>query len=107
MTATEPTTWPITFDDVERARTRLAPHLVPTPLRSYPLLDAETELSLFVKHENHQPTGSFKVRNGLSFMTALTPNERARGVVAASTGNHGQGTAYGAALLGGAAAVWR
>jgi threonine dehydratase len=105
MTATAPTTWPITFDDVERARSRVAPYLSATPLRSYPLLDAATGLSLFVKHENHQPTGSFKVRNGLSFMTALTPNERERGVVAASTGNHGQGIAYGAALLGVAATI--
>ena len=105
MTATAPTTWPITFDDVERAHTRLLPHLTPTPLRSYPLLDGATGLSLLVKHENHQPTGSFKVRNGLSFMTGLAPDERARGVVAASTGNHGQGIAYGAALLGVAATI--
>jgi threonine dehydratase len=94
--------WPITFDDVLRARARLAPYLTPTPLRHYPLLD---ELmgggtSLLIKHENHQPTCSFKVRNGLSFITALTAGERQRGVVAASTGNHGQGIAYAASLLG-------
>ena len=105
MTATAPTTWPITFADVERARLRLAPYLTATPLRSYPLLDTAAGLSLLVKHENHQPTGSFKVRNGLSFMTGLTPDERARGVVAASTGNHGQGIAYGAASLGVAATI--
>ena len=105
MTATAPTTWPITFDDVERARARLRPDLTATPLRAYPLLDSAAGWSLFAKHENHQPTGSFKVRNGLSFMTALTPDERARGVVAASTGNHGQGIAYGAALLGVAATI--
>src|SRR5438105_9281223 len=99
MTATVPATWPITYDDVERARGRLAPHLEPTPLRSHPLLDAATGLKLVVKHENHQPTGSFKVRNGVSFMTALSPAERRRGVVAASTGNHGQGIAYGASLV--------
>jgi len=94
--------WPVTFADVAAARERLAPYLTPTPLRHYPLLD---ELigggtSLLIKHENHQPTGSFKVRNGLSFVTGLTPEERARGVVAASTGNHGQGIAYASALLG-------
>lgn len=92
--------WPITFDDVLQARARLTPYLSPTPLRSYPLLD---ELfgggtTLLIKHENHQPTCSFKVRNGLSFITGLTPEERARGVVAASTGNHGQGIAYAALL---------
>lgn len=94
--------WPITFADVLQARERLAPYLVPTPLRHYPLLD---ELmgggtSLLIKHENHQPTCSFKVRNGLSFITGLTSQERERGVVAASTGNHGQGIAYAASLLG-------
>jgi len=105
MTATVPSIWPITYDDVERARERLAPHLTPTPLRQYPLLDAATGLTLLVKHENHQPTGSFKVRNGLSFMTALSSAERARGVVAASTGNHGQGIAYGARLVGTTATI--
>jgi threonine dehydratase len=105
MTAIEPTTWPITFSDVARARERVARYLTPTPCRAYPLLDAATELSVFVKHENHQPTGSFKVRNGLSFMTGLTADERRRGVVAASTGNHGQGIAYGAALLGVSAVI--
>jgi threonine dehydratase len=57
-------------------------------------------MSIFVKHENHQPTSSFKIRNGLSFMTALSADERRRGVVAATTGNHGQGIAYGGSLLG-------
>jgi threonine dehydratase len=94
--------WPITFDDVLEARARLASYLPVTPLRRYPLLDEMMGggTSLFVKHENHQPTGSFKARNGLSLMTGLTSDERARGVVAASTGNHGQGIAYGASLLG-------
>jgi threonine dehydratase len=93
--------WPIAFDDVLLARERLSPYLTPTPLRHYPMLD---ELmgggtSLLIKHENHQPTCSFKVRNGLSFITGLTAEERERGVVAASTGNHGQGIAYAASLL--------
>ena len=105
VTAAAPATWPIAFDDVEHARRRIAPHLTTTPLRRYPLLDHATGLTIFAKHENHQPTGSFKVRNGLSFMTALSPDERARGVVAASTGNHGQGIAYGAALVGTSAII--
>jgi threonine dehydratase len=94
--------WPITFDDVLQTRARLAPYLTPTPLRSYPLLDEliGSGTSLLIKHENHQPTGSFKVRNGLSFVTALTADERRRGIVAASTGNHGQGIAYAASLHG-------
>jgi len=105
MTATHTTTWPITFADVQAVRSRIARHLDPSPLRSYPLLDGATGLHVSVKHENQQPTGSFKVRNGLSFMTALSPEERRRGVVGASTGNHGQGIAYGAALLGVSATV--
>lgn len=94
--------WPITFDDVMLARERLAPYLVQTPLRHYPLLDEFLGggTSLLIKHENHQPTCSFKVRNGLSFATGLSAEERERGVVAASTGNHGQGIAYAAHLLG-------
>ena len=94
--------WPITYGDVLAARERLSPYLVPTPLRHYPLLDAHIGggTSLLIKHENHQPTCSFKARNGLSVLTALTQEERSRGVVAASTGNHGQGIAYAASLLG-------
>ena len=94
--------WPVTIADVLATRERLAPYLSVTPLRHYPLLDAHLGggTSLLVKHENHQPTGSFKVRNGLSFVTALTADQRKQGVVAASTGNHGQAIAYASALLG-------
>lgn len=110
MTAIEsqPThTSPISFDDIQSARARIAPYLTPTPLREHPLLSqlVGRDIRLFVKHENHQPTCSFKIRNGLSFMTALSDEERRRGVVAASTGNHGQGIAYGARLLGAPATV--
>jgi Threonine dehydratase len=100
--ATSATEWPITLADVERARERIAPYLTPTPLRRYPQLGAlvGNDIDVFVKHENHQPTNSFKIRNGLSFMTSLTEEERRRGVVAASTGNHGQGIAYGGTILG-------
>ena len=101
-TAAERVAWPITIGDVAAARERIAPYLTPTPLRQYAQLDAlvGSGVSLLVKHENHQPTNSFKIRNGLSLMTALDDAERRRGVVAASTGNHGQGIAYGGQLLG-------
>ena len=96
------TEWPITFDDARAARARIAEFLQPTPLRRYPGLEGlvGNDIQLFVKHENHQPTNSFKIRNGLSFMTSLDVDERRRGVVAASTGNHGQGIAFGGRLLG-------
>jgi len=95
-------TFPITYDDARAARERIARYLLPTPFRAYPQLAARIGggMSIFVKHENHQPTSSFKIRNGLSFMTALSADERRRGVVAATTGNHGQGIAYGGSLLG-------
>ena len=86
---------PITIDDVRAARQRLSPYLAPTPLRGYPQLDdAVPGIELLVKHENVQPTGSFKVRNGLATITALGAGERAAGVVGATTGNHGLGLAY-------------
>jgi threonine dehydratase len=94
--------WPITLADVQAARARIAPYVAPTAFREYPRLAAHVGggMRVFVKHENHQPTNSFKIRNGLSFMTALDTDQRRRGVVAASTGNHGQGLAYGGTLLG-------
>jgi threonine dehydratase len=65
-------------------------------LRRYPTLDAAVgaEIAVCVKHENFNPTNSFKVRNALSFMAALQPEARACGVVAATRGNHGLGLAY-------------
>jgi threonine dehydratase len=92
---------PITIDDVRAARERLSPYLLPTPLRHYPQLDdAMPGLELLVKHENVQPTGSFKVRNGLATVTALGAAERAAGIVGATTGNHGLGLAYAGRQLG-------
>ena len=94
-------TAPISFDDVLAARDRIAPFLSPTPLRQHPPLDAAVRgVELYVKHENMQPTGSFKVRNGLSTITALTADQRERGVVGATTGNHGLGLAYAGRQLG-------
>jgi len=94
--------WPVSIDDVRAARERISQFITPTPLREYPRLAelAGASMRVFVKHENHQPTNSFKIRNGLSIMTSLSAEERRRGVVAASTGNHGQGIAYGGMLLG-------
>ena len=94
--------WPISFEDVLAARDRLRPYLTASPLRTYPVLDAAVGhgIHVLVKHENLQPTNVFKIRNALSFMTALSSEERERGVVAASKGNHGLGLAYAGSLLG-------
>jgi threonine dehydratase len=94
--------WPITFADVLDARERIRPHLSPTPLRSYAPLDAAVGggIRVLVKHENHCPTGAFKARNGMAVMTSLTAQERRRGVVAATRGNHGAGLAWAGQILG-------
>lgn len=86
--------------DVLAARLRIAPYLRPTPLYRYPALDALTGARLWVKHENHQPVGAFKVRGGVNLVSQLSADERERGVISASTGNHGQSVAYAAALFG-------
>jgi len=91
---------PPTFEDVLRARKRLAPHLARTPLHRYSALDDLLGTAAYVKHDNYQPIGSFKVRGGLNLLSQLTPDERARGVIAVSTGNHGQSVAYAARLFG-------
>jgi threonine dehydratase len=95
-------TWPITWDDIVAARSRIAAYIDPTPLRHYPALDAElgSGIRVLVKHENHLPTNAFKARNAVSFMTALEPAQRTHGVVAATRGNHGAGLAWAGALLG-------
>ena len=86
--------------DVLAARQRIAPYLRPTPLYRYPTLDALTGAQVWVKHENHQPVGAFKVRGGVNLVSQLSADERRRGVIAASTGNHGQSVAYAADLFG-------
>ncbi len=91
---------PPTFTDVLAARKRIAPYLRPTPLHHYPLLDDLIGAEVWVKHENHQPVGAFKVRGGINLAAQLTPEERERGLITASTGNHGQSVAYGARLFG-------
>ncbi|MCB0070731.1 MAG: threonine/serine dehydratase [Caldilineaceae bacterium] len=89
-----------TFADVLRASRTIAPYLKPTPLHRYPALDALLGAEVYVKHENYQPIGAFKVRGGINLLAHMSDAERARGVVTASTGNHGQSIAYAAALFG-------
>jgi threonine dehydratase len=86
--------------DVLAARQRIAPYLRPTPLYRYPALDTMTGAQVWVKHENHQPVGAFKVRGGVNLVSQLGAEERRRGVVTASTGNQGQSVAYAANLFG-------
>ncbi|MGB5047970.1 MAG: pyridoxal-phosphate dependent enzyme [Caldilineaceae bacterium] len=89
-----------TFTDVLAARRVINRYLRPTPLHSYPLLDELVGAQVWVKHENYQPIGAFKVRGGIAFMAQLPAEQRALGVATASTGNHGQSVAYAARLFG-------
>ena len=82
----------ITLDDIRSAQPIVYRTLQRTPLLRHPLLDVETGLDIRVKHENHNPTGAFKVRGGLNLVARLDDGDR-RGVITATTGNHGQSIA--------------
>lgn len=90
----------VTLADVRAARERIGRYIIRTPL---PLSDAASRRaggSVYLKLENLQRIGAFKVRGALSKVTSLTAEERAQGLVCASSGNHGLGTAYAAQCFG-------
>ncbi len=87
----------VTLQDIQQARTLLHKIAVRTPLVLCKLPDNR---QIFVKPENLQPIGSFKLRGAYNKISSLTPEERARGVVAHSSGNHAQGVAFAARALG-------
>ncbi|MBX3013988.1 MAG: threonine/serine dehydratase [Caldilineaceae bacterium] len=89
-----------TFHDILRAQKTIRPYLAPTPLYHYPMLDQLLGAEVYVKHENYLPIGAFKIRGGINFMAHLPADIRSRGVVTASTGNHGQSIAYAAQQFG-------
>lgn len=95
----EPMTDDPTFSDILAARDLLAGYLPPTPMWSYPALDAVAGATVFVKHENTQPTGAFKVRGGLNLLAGVAPRRRDAGLVTYSTGNHAQSLAYACATF--------
>lgn len=89
-----------TMTDVLLAQRQIHPYLARTPLHTYPALNALIGTEIYVKHENYQPVGAFKLRGGINLISQLSPEEQKRGVIAASTGNHGQSVAYAARLFG-------
>jgi threonine dehydratase len=89
-----------TVDDVYRARRRIDGLIRRTALMRHPLLVEETGIDIHVKHENHNPTGAFKVRGGLNLVASLSESERTRGIISASTGNHGQSVAFASQRVG-------
>jgi len=92
----------VSFDDVLQAREVIAGQIRQTPMFSATTLGqmAPTPISLFLKAEMFQKTGSFKPRGVLYRLSMLTPEEKRRGLIAASAGNHGQSLAWGASSLG-------
>jgi threonine dehydratase len=91
---------PPTLQDIYAARSRVYATLKPSPLLKHPLLDEELGLNVWVKHENHNPTCAFKIRGGLNLVAQLPEEDRRRGVISASTGNHGQSIALASRIHG-------
>ena len=89
-----------TYDDIEAAAKRIASHTIVTPLLRSPDLDALTGGTVLLKAETLQRTGSFKFRGAFNRLSQLTPEQKAAGVVAFSSGNHAQGVAAAAKILG-------
>jgi threonine dehydratase len=102
-----PQNWPTpTLADVFKARRAIAPYLPRTPILEPPGLARALGCRAVLKCENLNPTGAFKVRGGVNLLASMSAEERARGVVAASTGNHGQSVAYAARLFGAKATIF-
>ena len=89
-----------TIEKIHDAAKRIEGHAVRTPLVNYPLPDSPEGTRLFIKPETLQRTGSFKFRGAYTMISRLSPDERANGVVAFSSGNHAQGVAAAAGLHG-------
>jgi threonine dehydratase len=89
-----------TMLDVFAAAARIKQHLQPTPLRHSVAISQMVGTDIYLKHEFQLPTGAFKVRGGVNLLSHLNQKEREAGVIAASTGNHGQSVAYAARLFG-------
>ena len=83
------------LQEIRRAHEVVLQALRPTPALNWPLLDERLGAEVVVKHENHLPTGAFKVRGGLTYVDALTKRDPAvRGIISATRGNHGQSLAF-------------
>ena len=90
----------VLIEDIERAYATIEQHLRRTPVEYSPWIQAQTQADVWLKLENTQVTGSFKVRGALNAVLALSASHEATGVVAASTGNHGAGVAHAARIAG-------
>jgi threonine dehydratase len=90
----------VTYTDVVDALPRVRAELIPTALLEWPGLSELLGCRFLLKHENHQPTGAFKVRGGVNLVSTLSDAERKAGILGCSTGNHGQSLAFAARRFG-------
>ena len=90
----------ISFSDIERAAARLAPYIKKTPLKKSAFFSKAAGRELFLKYESEQEIKSFKIRGALNKVLSLTEEEKKRGLIAASAGNHAQGAAFAARCSG-------
>ena len=88
------------FKDILAARRRIAPYVPRTPLHHYAALSKLLGCEVRLKHENHHALGAFKVRGGINLLSQLSDVEKSRGLVTASSGNHGQSIAYACSVFG-------
>ena len=95
----------VTLADIQTAKTELAKYLEPSPLLLNSWLSEQLGCQLYLKLENMQPIGSFKIRGATYKISRLSAAERKRGVIAASAGNHAQGVAWGSKKLGTSALI--
>src|SRR4029077_16284236 len=83
-----------TYADVLQAAPIVRRYVKPTPLYEWPALSQLLGCRYYLKHENHTPTTAFKVRGGLYLVSRLPEEQKRRGIIACTTGNHGQSLAY-------------
>ena len=91
---------PINYEDVTQACNTVYRYVQPTLLYEWPLLQKPLGFRYLLKHENHQPTGAFKVRGGVNLVSRLSEEQKRRGIIGCTTGNHGQSLAYAARQFG-------
>ena len=91
---------PVSYNDIAQACDTVYRHLQPTLLNEWPLLRQRLGFRYLLKHENHQPTGAFKVRGGINLVSRLPEEQVQRGIISCTTGNHGQSLAYAARQFG-------
>jgi len=88
-----------TLYDIILAAERIKPYMDPSPLYTYPTLNEYLGFTAYVKHENYNPTGAFKIRGGINLICQLSKEEKKQGVITASTGNHGQSIALASKMF--------